>query len=56
MTKFKTQKEKGVALAFRHLDVNCHLGFDIWILANGFWNLEFSQGDCHALFGEMPGK
>jgi len=24
------------ALAFKHLDFNCNLGFDIWILANGF--------------------
>jgi len=50
MTKFKTQKEKGVVLAFKHLDFNCHLDFDIWISVNGFWYLEFSQWDCTALF------
>jgi len=58
MTKFKTQNEREVVLAFNlpakarqagHLDFNCHLDFDIWISVNGFWYLEFSQWDCLAL-------
>jgi len=35
MTKFKTQREKGVVLALKHFDFNCHLDFGIWNLANG---------------------
>jgi hypothetical protein len=31
-----------VVLAFQHLALNCHLGFDIWDLATG---------DCHAPTG-----
>ena len=31
MTKSKTQKEKEVGLAFKNLDLNCHLDFEIWI-------------------------
>ena len=33
-------------LAFKHLDFNCHLDFDIWnYLGIGFWALESSQWD-----------
>lgn len=35
MTKFKIQREKGVVLALKHFDFNCHLDFGIWNLANG---------------------
>jgi hypothetical protein len=32
MTNYKAQMtKKGVALAFKHLDFNCHLDFDIGI-------------------------
>ena len=26
-----------VVLVFKHLDLSCHLGFDIWVLRNGVW-------------------
>ena len=31
MTKPKGQRGRPVHLAFRHLDLICHLNFDIWI-------------------------
>ncbi len=45
MTKLKCQVKrkipmtKGVVLAFKHLDFNCHLDFDIWVLVYGIATL-----------------
>jgi len=35
--------DKGVVLAFKHLDFNCHLDFDIWNLLGPA--LSLSKGD-----------
>ena len=45
MTRLKYQihlripMTKGVVLAFKHLDFNCHLDFDIWVLVYGIATL-----------------
>ncbi len=36
-------------MAFKHLDFNWHLDFNIWVyLEIGFWDLDFGQRDCRA--------
>jgi hypothetical protein len=41
LAKFQMPKSKGqtgIVLAFKHLDFNCHLGFDIWVCSVfAFW-------------------